>query len=110
MNVGGVEANGGAHIGLHGAAEGEVAADADAHRAEFAGAVGAGFQVVEHGAGVGVVAGEFLGGFELVAAVGAGLVVGEHGAGGLELVVDLRDGDEVAVAGEEVGHAAGWGR
>jgi hypothetical protein len=82
VDVGGVEAGGAEDVGVHGGAEGEVAADADAHRAEVAGAVGARGEVVEDGAGVGVVAGELLGGLELVAAVGAGLVVGEDGAGG----------------------------
>ncbi len=71
-----------------------------------AGAVGAGLEVVEDGAGVGVVARELLCGLPVVAAVGAGLVVGEDGAGGLELVVDLGDGDDVAVAGEHRGGAA----
>ena len=55
VDVGGVEAGGGHDVGVHGGAEGEVAADADAHRAEFAGAVGAGGEMVEDGAGVGVV-------------------------------------------------------
>ena len=55
VDVGGVEAGGGEDVGVHGGAEGEVAADADAHGAEFAGAVGAGGEVVEDGAGVGVV-------------------------------------------------------
>ena len=106
VDVGGVEAGGGEDVGVHGGAEGEVAADADAHGAEFAGAVGAGGEVVEDGAGVGVVAGDVLGGLEGVAAVGAGLVVGEDGAGGFELVVDLGHGDDVAVAGEHGGGAA----
>jgi len=83
-----------------------MAADADAHGSEMAGAVGAGFEVVERGAGVGVVAGEFLCGLEGVAAIGAGLVVGEDGAGGFELVVDLGHGDDVAVTGEHGGGAA----
>ena len=55
VDVGGVEAGGGEDVGVHGGAEGEMAADADAHGAEFAGAVGAGGEVVEDGAGVGVV-------------------------------------------------------
>ena len=100
MDVGGVEAGGGDDIGVHGGAEGEVATDADAHRAEFAGAVGAGGEVVEDGAGVGVVGCDGLVGFEEVAAIGAGLVVGEDGAGGLGFVVDLGHGDDVAVASE----------
>ncbi len=57
VDVGGVEAGGGEDAGIHGGAEGEVAADADSHGAEFSGAVGAGGEVVEDGAGVGVVAG-----------------------------------------------------
>ncbi len=105
VDVGGVEAGGGEDFGVHGGAEGEMAADADAHGSDAAGAVGAGFEVVDGGAGVGVVACEGLGGFEDVAAVGAGLVVGEDGAGGFELVVDLGHGDDVAVAGEHGGGA-----
>jgi hypothetical protein len=106
VDVGGVEAGGGEDVGVHGGAEGEMAADADAHRTEVAGAVGAGFEVVERGAGVGVIAGEFFCGLEGVAAVGTGLVVGEDGAGGFELVVDLGHGDDVTVAGEHGGGAA----
>lgn len=106
VDVGGVKAGGGENVGVHGGAEGEVAADADAHGSEMAGAVGAGFEVVERGAGVGVVAGELFGGLEDVAAVGASLVVGKDGASGFELVVDLGAGDDVAVAGEHGGGAA----
>ncbi len=40
VDVGGVEAGGGQHAGIHGGAEGEMAADADADGAELAGAVG----------------------------------------------------------------------
>ena len=109
VDVGGVEAGGGEDAGGHCGAEGEVSADADAHGAEFAGAVGAGGEVVEDGVGVGVVGGDGLGGLEGVAAVGAGLVVGEDGAGGLVLVVDLGHGDDVAVAGEHGGGAADGG-
>jgi hypothetical protein len=109
VDVGGVEACGGFDVGVHGGAEGEVAADADAHGAEVTGAVGAGAEVVEDGAGVCVVGGDWLGGLEFVASVGAGLVVGEDGAGRLELVVDLGHGDDVAVAGEEGGGAADGG-
>jgi hypothetical protein len=109
VDVGGVEAGGGRDVGVHGGAEGEVAADADAHGAEVAGAVGAGFEVVEDGSGVGVVGCDWLGGLEFVAAVGAGLVVGEDGAGGFELVVDLGHGDDVAVAGEHGGGAVDGG-
>ena len=59
----------------------------------------AGGEVGEDGVGVGVEGGEGFGGLEGVAAVGAGLIVGEDGAGGLVLVIDLRDGDDEAVAG-----------
>jgi hypothetical protein len=106
VNVGGVEAGSGEDVGVHCGAEGEMAADADTHGTEVAGAVGAGFEVVERGAGVGVVTGEFFCGLEGVAAVGAGLVVGEDGAGGFELVVDLGHGNDVAVAREHGGGAA----
>src|SRR5712672_1581419 len=60
----------------------------------------------EDGAGVGVVAGEFLGDFVSVAFVSAGLVVGDDGAGGFELVENFRHGDDEAVAGEKRGGAA----
>jgi hypothetical protein len=56
--------------------------------------------VVERGAGVGVIAGKFFGVFELIAAVGTRLVVSEDFPGRLEFVVDLRDGNDVAVTGE----------
>jgi len=46
VDVGGVEAGGGEDIGVHGSTEGEVAADADAHGSEMAGAVRAGFEMV----------------------------------------------------------------
>src|SRR6266550_6649469 len=100
VNVGGVEAGGGLDVGVHGGAEGEVAADADAHGAEVAGAVGTCGEVVEDGAGIGVVGCDGLVGLEEVAAIGAGLVVGEDGAGRFGLVVDLGHGDDVAVAGQ----------
>lgn len=106
VDVGGVEADGSAEVGVHGGAEGEVAADADAHCAEFAGTVGAGLEVIECGAGIGVVARELLGGLPLISAIRAGLIVGEDGAGGFELVVDLGHGDDVAVAREHGGGAA----
>ncbi len=106
MDVSGVEAGRGEDVGIHCGAEGEVAANADAHGSEMTGAVGAGFEVVECGAGVGVVAGELFGGLEDVAAVGAGLIVGEDGAGGFELVVDLGHGDDVAMTSEHGGGAA----
>ena len=109
VDVGGVEAGCGLDVGIHGGAEGEMAADADAHGSEVAGAVGARFEVVEDGACVGIVGGYGLGGLEDVAAVRAGLVVGEDGAGGLELVVDLGHGDDVAVAGEQGGGATDGG-
>jgi hypothetical protein len=73
VDVGGVEAGGGEDAWIHGGAEGEVAADADADCADFFCAIGAGFQVREDSAGVGVVAGEFLGDFVGVAFVSAGL-------------------------------------
>src|SRR5947208_2231003 len=60
----------------------------------------------EDSAGVGVVAGEFLGDLVGVAFVSAGLIVGNDGAGGLELVEDFGDGDDKAMAGEEGGGAA----
>src|SRR3984885_12167686 len=105
-DVSGVEADRAGDVGLHRGAEGEVAAQADAEGAEFAGAVRARGEVVERGAGVGVIAGKLFGVFELVAAVRAGLVVGEDSPGRLELVVDLGDGDDVAVTGEHGRHAA----
>ncbi len=60
----------------------------------------------EDGAGVGVVAGEFLGDLVGVAFVSAGLIVGDNGADGFELVENFRDGDDEAVASEEGGGAA----
>ncbi len=59
--------------------------------------------MVENGAGVGVVAGEFLGGLPLIASVRPGLVIGEHGSSGFELVINLGDGDDVSVTGEHRG-------
>jgi hypothetical protein len=106
VEVGGVEADGSEDLGVEGGAKGEVSADADAHDADFAVAVGARKQMVDDGARVGVVAGEFLGGLEGVAAVGSGLVVLEDLSGGFELVIDLRDGDDVAMSGEHGGGAA----
>jgi hypothetical protein len=106
VDVGGVEAGGGEDVGVHGGAEGEVAADADAHGAELAGAVGAGERGGRGRRGRRRRSWRVLGGLEGVAAVGAGLVVGEDGAGGFELVVDLGHGDDVAVAGEHGGGAA----
>ncbi len=97
MDVGGVEAGSGYDVGVHGGAEGEVTTDADAHGSEFAGAVRARGEMIENGAGIGVVGGDRLVGFEEVAAIGAGLVVGEDSTGGLRLVIDLGHGDDVAV-------------
>jgi hypothetical protein len=106
VDVGGVEADGAGDFGVHRGAEGEMAAHADAHRADLAGAVRTREDVGDCGAGVGVVGGEGLVGLEEVATVGAGLVVGEGYAGLLVLVVDLGHGDDVAVAGEQRGGAA----
>lgn len=105
VDVGGVEASRGEDVRVHRGAEGEMAAEADAEGAEFAGAVRVGGEVVEDGAGVGVVGGDGLGGLQGVAAVGAGLIVGEDGAGGFVFVVDFGDGDDEAVAGEKGGRA-----
>ena len=106
VDIGRVETGGGEHVGIHRGAEGEVAADADADDAEGARARGVGLEEIEDGAGVGVEGGDGLGDFKGVAAVGAGLVVGEDGAGGFVFVVNLGDGDDEAVAGEERGGAA----
>jgi len=57
VEVGGVEADGAEDLGVEGGAEGEVAADADAHDADLAVAVGAGEEVVDDGFGVSVVTG-----------------------------------------------------
>ena len=97
VDVSRVETCSGDDIGIHGGAESEMAADTDAHGSDAAGAVGTRLEVVDGGACVVIVAGDWLGGLELVAAVGAGLVVGEDGSGGLELVIDLGHGDDVAV-------------
>src|ERR1700723_706503 len=86
-----------------------MTADADSHGSEFAGTVGAGGQMVEDGAGVGVVGGDGLVGFEKVAAIGARLVIGEDGTGGFGLVVNLRHCYDVAVAGEHGSGAADGG-
>ena len=74
-----------------------MASHADAHGAEASGAVGAAGEVVEDGGGVGVVGRDGLAVFQFVAAIRASLVICEYGARGLELVVDLRAGDDVAV-------------
>ena len=84
VDVGGVKAHAGQDLRIHGGAKGEVPADADAQRAEPAGAVGMGPQEGEDGARIGVVAGELLGGLEDIAAIGAGLVIGEDRAGRLQ--------------------------
>ena len=76
-----------------------MAAHADAHDAETAGAVGTLREVGEGGAGVVIVGRDGLGGLERVAAVGAFLIVFEDGAGGFVLVIDLGHGDDIAVAG-----------
>ena len=109
VDVGRVEADRRLHAGIHRGAEGEVATEADAHGAELAGAGVVGFQVRKGRAGIAIVSGNFLGGFEGIATIGAGLIVGEDGASGLELVIDLRDGDNEAVAGEKCGGAADRG-
>jgi hypothetical protein len=105
VDVGGVEAGGGENAGIHGGAEGEVAADADADCAEFVGAVGARFEMREDGAGVGVVAGKFLGDFVGVAFVCAGLVVGNDRPDRFQLMENFRRGDDEAMAGQQRGGA-----
>jgi hypothetical protein len=56
VDVSGVETDGAEDVGVEGGgAEGEVTADADAHGAEAAGAIGTRGKVIEDGAGVGVV-------------------------------------------------------
>ena len=82
-----------------------MAAHADAHDAEAAGAVGAFCEVGEDGAGIVIVGWNGLGGLEDIAAVGAFLIVFEDGAGGFVLVIDLGYGDDVAVAGQLDGGA-----
>ena len=56
---------------------------------------------VERGARIAVESGDVLGEFEVVATIGARLVVGQHRARRLELVIDLRRRDEIALAGEK---------
>ena len=104
VNVGRVKADRAAYFGVHGGAEGEMAAHADAHGADLPGAVGPLLQVGDDCASVSVIGGDRLVGLDEVAAVGAGLIVGEGYSGGFVLVVDLRHGDDVAVPGE---HGAG---
>lgn len=107
VKVGGVEADGGAHVGiLRGGAEAQVSADADAERAQASGAGGVGLEEVEHGAGITVEGVEFLLQFQRVAAVGPALIVGEHAAGRLELVPYLRHGHDVAVPRQQGRRAA----
>jgi hypothetical protein len=74
-----------------------VPADADTDRSELARAVRERGQVREHRARVGVVGADGLADLAGVASVRAGLIVGNLGARGLELVEDLRDGDDEAV-------------
>ncbi len=106
VDVGCVKASRGADIGLHGGAEGEVAAEADAHDPKLAVAGRHRGEVVESCASVGVIRGELFFKLVEVAFVGSLLVVGQEGASYFEFVIDLGDGDDVTVPGEECGCAA----
>ena len=101
VNIRGVKAGGGKNVRIHGRAKGEMAADADAHRAEFARAGRMRFQVVERGAGVVIVGFERLRGLEFIATIGPGAVVGQHGPGGFILVIDFRRSHDEAVPGKK---------
>ena len=67
MDVGGIKTCGPQHVGIHGGAEREMAADADAHGTQLTGTVRARLQMVEHGARVRVEAGKFFGGLQYIA-------------------------------------------
>ena len=98
VDVGSVETDGGQHVRIHGGAESEMTADADAENTQAAVGIGAGFQVVERGAGIGIVGGDFLGNLVGIAFIGPGRIVRNYGTGGLKFVVDLGHRNGVAGA------------
>ncbi len=63
------------------------------------------FQVVEQRARIAVISRNRLGVFVGIAFVGAGLIVGQHRSCWLQLVIHLRNSDDVAVAGDKGGKA-----
>ena len=69
VNVGRVEACGGDDFGIHGCAEGEMAADTDAHSSDTTSAVGAQFEVLDDGASIVIVPDEWFCGLQFVTAV-----------------------------------------
>ena len=103
VQVSGIEADRSSNLRVHGAAKGEMTAEADAYGSQFARAVEVGSKPGDKGGGVGVVGGHGFAELELIATVRAGLVVGEDGTGGFKLVIDLRDRDKVAMTRERGG-------
>ena len=82
MNVGRIEARGAADFGVHRRTKGEMATDADAHRAQFSRAIrSTHLEVVEDSARVCIVAGELLRSLEHVAPIRSSLVVSEDSPG-----------------------------
>ena len=98
VNVGGVEAHARSHVRVHGGAERQMSADADAHDPQIARAGRVRFQEVEDRAGVGVVTGKLLRDLVRVALLGAGGIVGQHRARRDQFVVNLRHRDHEAVS------------
>src|SRR5262245_966286 len=97
VNIRRVKANTCEDFGIHRAAEVQVPADANAERAEVAGALRMRLEIIDDSAGVVIVGLERLVDLAPVAAIGAGGVVGESGSEGLEFVKDFRSGYDKAV-------------
>lgn len=100
MNVGGIEAGGGENIGIHGGAEREVASDADSYDSEASGAIVPQLEIVEGRSCVGIVSRYVFGYFVRIAFLSAGIIVSKDAPAGFQFVIDLRDYDDIALAGQ----------
>src|ERR1700733_12929050 len=105
MDIGGIETYAGQHIGIHGRAKGKVPAHTDADRPQAAGTIFKSSKIVEVSSCLAVIGRNRFAVFVSIALVGAGQIVSQHRSGGLELVIDLRNCDDVTMAGDKGGKA-----
>lgn len=100
VNIRGITTHSGANARKKGGPGGQMAAEADAYGADFPGAGGVRYQIIDRGGGIGIEDGEGAGNFVGIPPVGPGGIVGKHGAGFLQLVIDYRHGDDKVMPGQ----------
>src|SRR6201997_3500848 len=105
VNVGRVETDRCAYLGICRGAEGKMSSETYATHAQAPVALGHGSHMVQQRARVVIVGCKLFCVLIVIALVGAGLVIGEHGSSRLKLVVDLRHSNQIAMPGKERGKA-----